>query len=440
MSQRPWLVGLLHGLVRLYFPRIEVSHRERVPAFGPVVVVANHPNGLLDPMVLQVALGRPLRFLGKSTFWDQPVSRFAVEGVGALPVYRAHEADTSRNEATFAACRQILADGGWMALFPEGTSHSATALLPLKSGAARIALSAAARAEGLRIVPVGLLYEDKAIFRTGVGVVVGHPIPVAPLLLAWEADPHTAATALTARIAASLGEVVLQADGEEIWRGLRAVAAWTSPDGGADTAARDRRALTLAARARSLAEEDPEQLASLITTTRRFVRVMDTLGVHDPFAVEEPRVARTLAGLVPVLLLAPFAAVGAALAWLPYRAVRPLAVHLAHGQDDVVGTIKLLAGVVLLVPTWLVWTALAGFLAGPLAALTMFVFAPLTGLAALRFDERLTLRREALAGWLRSADPRVVEAIRTRRRELARLVEAALESPPAPPVGGETAP
>ena len=64
-----------------------------------------------------------------------------------------------------------------MAIFPEGRASDEVRLLPVKTGAARIALgSRAAGAEGLRIVPVGLIYEDKSTARARVYVRVGVPI------------------------------------------------------------------------------------------------------------------------------------------------------------------------------------------------------------------------------------------------------------------------
>ena len=54
---------LAEALVRLYYPHRSVEGEERLVREGPVVFVANHPNGLLDPLLVRVLTGRPARFL-----------------------------------------------------------------------------------------------------------------------------------------------------------------------------------------------------------------------------------------------------------------------------------------------------------------------------------------------------------------------------------------
>ena len=89
-----------------------------------------------------------------------------------------------RNQCPDGALRdltQVLRDGGAMGSFPAWVGHDASQLVPLKAGAARIALGAAAKGCELPIflVPVGLVYFTRNRFRSSVLVQFGQPIEIA---------------------------------------------------------------------------------------------------------------------------------------------------------------------------------------------------------------------------------------------------------------------
>jgi hypothetical protein len=153
---------------------------------------------------------------------------------------------------------------------------------------------------------------------------------------------------------------------------------------------------------------------------------MKEAGISDPFAAEQPAPVRLAFGLLSLLLLLPIALVGAAFAWLPYRAVGPIAVRIAGTETDIFGTAKVLLGLMVLTVTYLAWAVTAAFAFGPLAGLATLVIAPLTGLAALRFDERWQRRKQALRGLWVASQSRRAAALVEARRELCAEIEAAL--------------
>jgi hypothetical protein len=111
------------------------------------------------------------------------------------------------NDATFAAARALLAGGGALAIFPEGTPSHGRELLPLKTGAARIALGAEAEANwmlGLQVVPVALWFEEQIRAGTRALVLIGPPIAVAALCETYQADPLAATHTLTEQIRVGL--------------------------------------------------------------------------------------------------------------------------------------------------------------------------------------------------------------------------------------------
>lgn len=168
--------AICRTLLHLFFRTVHLHNAERLPATGPVLVVSNHHSGLVDPAVLIATLPRSPRFLAKAALWRwqylplHPFLAFA----GAIPVHRRKDGGGD-NADTFAATRAALQQGELIALFGEGVSHDEPGLLDLKTGAARIALGV----DGpLTIVPVGLIYDDRARYRSHVAASVGHPIEV----------------------------------------------------------------------------------------------------------------------------------------------------------------------------------------------------------------------------------------------------------------------
>ena len=135
------MTALARLLVRVFFRSIEVEGGDRLPASGPVVLVANHTNGLVDGLLLMATLRRYPRFLGKSTLFKIPPLWPFLKLAGVIPVYRTIDAEAGdHNVSAFATSHALLQRGGMVAVFPEGISHDEPTLQPLKTGAARIAL------------------------------------------------------------------------------------------------------------------------------------------------------------------------------------------------------------------------------------------------------------------------------------------------------------
>jgi len=385
-----------------------------VPADGPVLLVGNHPNGLVDAVFLGTATRRPVRFLGKAPLFDLPVLGSVLRAMGTLPVYRAKDGfDTRDNQRTFDAVFDALDGGDVVALFPEGFTHGEPRIAALRTGAARMALGAEQRASergapplGVRVVPVGLSFQAKRRFRSRAAAWIGEPIEVRDLLELHAREPRDAVRALTDRIAAGLSAVTI---GIERWEDLPLVELaeriWQPPEG-----RRVARIRELGAAAGALRERAPGELARLAGDLAAFGRRLERLGVTvDDVGVRYGLggVARfTAARLLPTLVAAPVGLVGLALWWPPYRACPPLA-RLGRPDAETFATTVLLAALVVFPVWWLALSLAAGVAFGPWAALGAFVGAPLLGLIGLSWWER---RAQVLA------DFSVFDRLATRRR------------------------
>ncbi len=426
---RAMIRGLFAFVLRVFFQRVETVGLENVPTTGPVMVVPNHPNGLVDPICILCLAPRPAAFLAKEPIFRMPVLGWLARTLDAIPVYRRQDegADLAKNRETFARARAVLMRGGMVTIFPEGASHSDPKLRPLKTGAARIALGAAGSGEGLaeplRIVPAGLYYTAKGRFRSAVLLHFGEPIVVEPVPLGPNDEPPAAAVrALTAQIEATLAVRTLQADHHEaLALAARAESVLTSTDPG-DEGTLLLRQLDFRQRCLKgyavLRARDPARLERVERQLRAYEAKLGFAGVAAArIAVENFTLANvlryTLKRFGLALLLTPLAAVGIVIHYPAYRATGAIATRLAKGDDDVVSTIKMLAAMLLFPLSWILLALVVGLWQGTTAALASLCLAPVAGYVALRFSE-------GLEGFIGAA--RALLLFTSRRRAFLRLV------------------
>ena len=150
--------------VRWFFRRVEVRNRELVPADKPVILIANHQNALLDPVLISLFSNKQCHWLTRSDVFRNPTVGNILRKLNMLPIYRERDklSDMSeKNLVIFNICYGRLQRGAMICLFPEGTHRGRKQLAPLKKGTAR--LVAGAMQEGVHdvyIMPVGIELGD----------------------------------------------------------------------------------------------------------------------------------------------------------------------------------------------------------------------------------------------------------------------------------------
>lgn len=181
------LARLLGHQALHWFYRVDppIGH-ELIPPFGPLLIVSNHPNQLVDVLACAEIIGSDMALTGKATLFQNPLMRFMLTHLGALPLVRRQDAPTAdinnnlSNQNSFEAIHTYWRHGGPVLIFPEGKSYTHPHLAPLKTGAARLALSARDEAgiKNLKIVPIGLRYEKKWSARSRLGIAVAPLIDI----------------------------------------------------------------------------------------------------------------------------------------------------------------------------------------------------------------------------------------------------------------------
>ncbi|HEV2763712.1 MAG TPA: lysophospholipid acyltransferase family protein [Pyrinomonadaceae bacterium] len=445
------ITALLGVALRVFFRRVEVAGRERVPATGALVFVLNHPNALVDPVFLLCLAPRPVSFLAKSTLFRMPVLSFFVRALDAIPVYRKQDAgeDTSRNRETFERARHLLARGGTIGVCPEGVSHNEPSLKPFKSGASRIALGAVSSGGGnleLKIVPAGLYYTAKTTFRSSALLYFGDPVPVEPVELDERGEPPAEAVRdLNARIERALREVTLNAEHAEALSTIaRAERIFSAEEDDTETPRAESYSLARELRLRRrfvegyafLREREPERLAALEARIRQYEEELRQAGFEDPRDLSTSALSRRaatrhlVARSLLFLLLSPVALFGLLLHYPAYRLAGFLSVKFSGNYDDVISTIKIIAAMLLFPLTWAALAAVSWVYVGWWAGLLAALLVPPAGFVALRFSEEFesfvgSLRALAFFAAERRFFRRLLQERKAIRREILNLADEA---------------
>ena len=431
--------------MRVFFSRIVVEGRRNVPTDRGGLLVAWHPNGIVDPALILASAPVQVVFGARHGLLKWPLLGRLMRGLGTVPIYRAQdnpddpEARRAANDKSLGALADAIQEGRFAALFPEGVSHDAPFLSEVKTGAARLFLRAAQDAEVPPvIVPVGLHYDRKDLFRSDVVVAFHPPLDVSDLLAPAHlgnapdgADAgvdgvaegaHTLAEAedpahvLTDRIEAALVEAVRPTEDWALHRLMHRAYALMRAE---DDIRLGIRSEPLSARARARGfhqiwtgyqarhQSHPAEIAALRRDMTDYDRLLRASGMSDADLDRPPRLNPLLGVIFGIqlallaVLLPPILVVGFVVNVPPFLLLNAAARRFASADKDT-ATIKIMGGVVLYPLAWGIAAIAAGLTAARLhdlfpglpdapfaAGLAVFVLSAVGGALVRGKSERL---------------------------------------------------
>lgn len=201
-----WFYQFYKLLVKISFPayfgKVIMIDKEKLVLDGPCLLVSNHPNTMIDPLFVASRSDRVIFFLANSSLFKHPFTNWFFSTFYCIPIERPQDTGGKplNNNESFARCNQFLTRGGCLYIAPEGSSWMERRLRDIRSGTARIGLSAEQVNNfqlGLKIMPFGLTYSKPHRFKCDVVIHVGDPIAVSDFGQAYREDAAQAIRGLT---------------------------------------------------------------------------------------------------------------------------------------------------------------------------------------------------------------------------------------------------
>ncbi len=374
-------------VARLFFRSVEVVGRENVPREGGGLLVAWHPNGLADGILILGFCPRPVTFGARHGLFRIPLVGSLLRAAGAVPLYRARdrgaagapESDRERRAANRRSLGALAAatHGSFVAVFPEGATHDEPKLLDLRAGAARLFQLGLEGGADPALVPVGLHYERKHAFRSRALVAFHPPVDVGADTCRESGEPgeDTFVARLTREIERQLIEVTYPTESWGIHRAMERVRSLVRAENAARAGERLRRApmrerdegfARVWAGFRARRAIDPEEANRLMLRVTRYDEALRMLGLKDreldgvPLARTALRLLLVGAEALAMLLLLPTLVLAGSLVNLPAALLVVFgAKKLSKTRKEQAG-LKMMLGLVILPMAWIVASVAVG--------------------------------------------------------------------------------
>lgn len=224
-EHKPFLYLLAYAVIKfalnVFFQKIDIRHGQNVPDEKPVVLIANHPNSIMDALVLGVVTRRKVNYIAHAGLFRNKVFGWFLRKCGVIPVYRRDDDPDKmdQNVSMFASCTEVLEKGEAIGIFPEGVSDMRRKVKQIKTGAARIVLETEKLNDfklGVALIPVGLHFYSRSHFRSRVLVNFGEQIELKSHFATFQKDEYAGVRQLTLAIQTALEKLTINIHSEDL--------------------------------------------------------------------------------------------------------------------------------------------------------------------------------------------------------------------------------
>ena len=350
--------------INLFYNSISVEHQERIPKKGPVIFAANHPNTMMDPLIVAASCGRRVSFLARSPLFFKSFTSWIMRTVGIIPVYRKIDAedDMQKNKDMFIATYHHLERNHGLLIFPEGISTPERIIHKIKTGAARIGLGAEDKNDFLlnvQIIPAGINYSASTKFRSDVHCKFGRPIKLIDFKEKYQKDNWLAVEEVTNQLREALEKLTTtvsdQAD-ENIVKSLETIyKKELTVDLGMDKKSKSDDFKISKGIIRALdwfSKNKPKWTLEMKSSILQYINMLDKLNIRDEFlstSQSKVTIYRRIQSWLFLIIGFPLFVYGFIINYLPYKISGHLAVWAVKGHVADISSKKMLIGLGLFV-------------------------------------------------------------------------------------------
>ena len=158
--------------LNIFCKKIRVNNRHLLNTKGPLLLTVNHPNGLLDAIIIGALFKQPVHYLTRGDVFNTHWKRKMMGKLNMIPIYRLSEGSENLhlNQFAFDRSKEVLKKNGIVLIFIEGFCKHTHTLQPLKKGAARIAYNCWKEKIPLQILPITIRYNS--LYKFGKNILV----------------------------------------------------------------------------------------------------------------------------------------------------------------------------------------------------------------------------------------------------------------------------
>lgn len=201
-SQRPWTYSLtkyiMACILDIFYSDIEIEGIDNFPDYGPVMVAIHHSNSVVDGAMITVKSPRNVRGIVKDTLSSMPA--LFSKCLDCIPIKRTCDYNSEPNinldnTQAFDIMFKELNNGACIGICPSGKSRYQPELEPLRNGTMRMAIdfvidqhkkqssSNDIHFNFINVLPVGITYLHREMFRSSVSITFDIPIKIDKELL-----------------------------------------------------------------------------------------------------------------------------------------------------------------------------------------------------------------------------------------------------------------